>query len=281
MAQDLPARIDRAVFERVLQRAAELQASSREIGDGMTEAEFLELGKEVGLSEAHLRQALLEERARPEPLAPAGLLDRLVTRATLQADRVVQGKEEAVTAAITRYLERQEHLIVQRATPGRLTFEPMDSFVGAMRRVGAMFDPARARPYLGKSDLVTAVVTPLEPGFCHVTLAASVRKARNGHVIGAVASVATGVAAAAALVAMGGSMVLGAVPVGIGALIGWVTLNALRPGVERTRIGLDRALDQVGQTALAPPAPGTAPIARGVGRVVRDITREVRKALDE
>jgi hypothetical protein len=284
MSQELPAPIDRATFERVLQRAAELQASTRDIGEGMSEEELLALGKDVGLSEVHLRQALLEERARPTPLAPPGALDRLIARAELQADRVVQGSEEQITAAITRYLERNEHFIVQRATLGRTTFEPMDTFIGTMRRVGAMFDPSRAKPYLDKVDLLTAVVTPLEPGFCHVTLGASLRKSRNGHLIGASVLTGLGAAGAAGLDVMGGIGALAMVPAGMGALFAWLSLRAYRPTVERTQLGLERALDLLERN---PPVASkalpseSAPLARGVGRVVRDITREVRKALDE
>jgi len=49
MNSRIPARIDRATFERVLQRAAEIQAASRDIGEGMSEEELLALGVEVGI----------------------------------------------------------------------------------------------------------------------------------------------------------------------------------------------------------------------------------------
>jgi len=51
----LPARIDRTTFERLLQRAAELQAAASDIGEGVSEEELLALGKEVGIPEQHLR----------------------------------------------------------------------------------------------------------------------------------------------------------------------------------------------------------------------------------
>ena len=45
MTEGTPARIDRAALERIIQRAAELQTSEREIGDSLTPDEVLALGK--------------------------------------------------------------------------------------------------------------------------------------------------------------------------------------------------------------------------------------------
>ena len=60
----LPAPIDRAALERIIQRAAELQTAEREIGEGLTTDEVLALGREVGIPGRYLQQALLEERTR-------------------------------------------------------------------------------------------------------------------------------------------------------------------------------------------------------------------------
>jgi hypothetical protein len=56
--------LDRSSLERVLARAAELQSGPSDTGEEFTEEQLLELGKEVGLSPQHLRQALAEERTR-------------------------------------------------------------------------------------------------------------------------------------------------------------------------------------------------------------------------
>ena len=63
---NLPERVDRAAIERIIQRAAELQTGERDLDDGLTKDELLALGKEVGIPERLLRQALLEERSRTE-----------------------------------------------------------------------------------------------------------------------------------------------------------------------------------------------------------------------
>ena len=58
--------LSRAALERVLARAAQLQAASGEGDDAgaMSEEQLVDLGKEVGLSGDLLRQALAEERGR-------------------------------------------------------------------------------------------------------------------------------------------------------------------------------------------------------------------------
>jgi hypothetical protein len=65
MAGELtPRKIDRAALERIIQRAAELQAGDVDTGDGLSEQEVLKLGSEVGIPGRFLRQALYEETTR-------------------------------------------------------------------------------------------------------------------------------------------------------------------------------------------------------------------------
>jgi len=61
-SRDLPARLDRSALERVLARAAELQAAELDPGEYISEERLLEIAKEVGLAPHHMRQALAEER---------------------------------------------------------------------------------------------------------------------------------------------------------------------------------------------------------------------------
>src|SRR2546430_10664348 len=66
--------ISREALERIIQRAAELQAGEHDIGDGLTETELLSLGQDVGIPARHLRQALLEERTRRLEPARRGVI---------------------------------------------------------------------------------------------------------------------------------------------------------------------------------------------------------------
>src|SRR5689334_24871035 len=82
--------LDRGALERVLARAAELQARTGEPEEILTEDQILELGKEVGLSSEHLRQALAEERTRVAlPPDESGIAARLLGGARVGASRTV------------------------------------------------------------------------------------------------------------------------------------------------------------------------------------------------
>ena len=124
MVDGLPARIDRAALERIIQRAAELQTAEREIGEGLTPEQIMELGREVGIPGRYLQQALLEERTRLVQAGPEGLLGRAVGPAATAAQRVVQGERESIETALIDWMEKQELFSVQRHQPGRITWEP-------------------------------------------------------------------------------------------------------------------------------------------------------------
>jgi hypothetical protein len=284
MDSRVPDRINRATFDRVLQRAAELQAASKDIGEGLSEEEILALGAEVGIPTQHLRQALIEERTRVVAVSPTGVLDRWVGPADFVTQRVVQGSVESVGAALTKWVEREEHLVVQRAVPGRITFEPMEAFAGAMRRLGRMFDAKRGKPYLDKAELVTAMITPLEAGFCHVSLAASLRRTRRGYVTGGSAIAVVGAGMGLPVLAFYPQWPIVAAIAAAAATVGLVVARAFRPRAKRAQLGLERALDELERKPALPRDRSGAPqigIAREVGRVVRDITKEVRKGFDE
>lgn len=289
MSPHLPARIDRATFDRVLQRAAELQAASRDIGDGLSEEEVLALGTEVGIPSHLLKQALLEERTRVTPVGPQGMLDRWMAPADFRAERVVQGTPESIAAALTQWLDRHEHFVVQRATAGRVTYEPLDTFAGAMRKIKRLFDGSRSRPYQEHTELLTAIMTPLEDGFCHVALTAEVRKCRSSYVTGATVLGVGGVVATVgllALVSIPAGQLLALLPAAGGLGGATLTARAFRPIAARAQLGLERALDELERRpALSSGTPNSSPraqgIAREVGQVVKELTREVRKALEE
>src|SRR5471032_1006067 len=86
--------LTRASLERVLARAAQLQGSTGDSDDAgaMTEAQIVELGKEVGLSTEAVRQALAEERSRTLVPDESGLLASLAGPSARSEERRV-GKE--------------------------------------------------------------------------------------------------------------------------------------------------------------------------------------------
>src|SRR5687768_4260543 len=132
--------VNRAALERVLARAAELQnASGEEVehSDSLTEKQVEELGKEVGLSSQHIRQALAEERARLEPLEiqSSGISYQLFGVDRVAAQRVVRGKPERVLATLDRWMQKDEGLRVMRQRPDFVIWEPARGVFESVRRM--------------------------------------------------------------------------------------------------------------------------------------------------
>lgn len=267
-------RIDRGQLERILQRAAELQAQERDIGEGLSSDEVLALGKEVGIPAPYLRQAILEERSRGEPPGPAGLADHLVGPGEVSAMRVVPGEPERIEAALLWWMEKQELLVLQRHQPGRLSWERMGGMQAALRRGMATFDAAHARFMLAKAETVTAFLVPLEPGYCQVTLSAVTRENRRGYLAGAVTLTGLGAAGTAVLLTLGALPLIAAAPLPVGLGLGWAVTRGYRPVVERVGLGLERALDHVEGAGIKP---GHEP-PRPAG-LLESIATEVRRAL--
>src|SRR5437879_9523664 len=97
--------ISREALERIIQRAAELQAGEHDIGDGLTETELLSLGQDVGIPPRHLRQAMLEERTRSLVPAPRGLIAWLAGPERLSAQRGVPGDSGGVQRSLPAWAD--------------------------------------------------------------------------------------------------------------------------------------------------------------------------------
>lgn len=245
MPDGTPAPIDRAALERIIQRAAELQTSEREIGEGLTSDEVLALGREVGIPGRYLQQALLEERTRILEAGPEGLLSRTVGPATIGAQRVVRGERETIEAALIRWMEGHELFSVQRHQPGRITWEPTGGFQAAYRRAVGAVGGSKRPIMLAKADTVGCTVLELEPGYCNVALTATARKARGESVGGSAALVSAGAVGTGVLAAIGAILPIVLVPLPLALGLGYVTLRRYGPVVARIQLGLERALDHL------------------------------------
>ncbi|HEX2680863.1 MAG TPA: hypothetical protein VHQ03_06180, partial [Candidatus Dormibacteraeota bacterium] len=174
--------IRRDALERIIQRAAELQAGEHDIGEGLTEGELLALGQDVGIPARYLRQALLEEQTRSAAAGPSGGRAWFAGPRFLAAARVVPGDKADVERAVAAWMEREESLQVKRRYPDRTTWEPrVGAFASIQRALGAggkAFALARATE-------VGAQVVQLETGFCHVRLLADVHGERSRRLWGA------------------------------------------------------------------------------------------------
>src|SRR5260370_22028189 len=121
MGKDL---ISREALERIIQRAAELQASEHDIGEGLTKDEVLALGKDVGIPNRYLQQALLEEQTRTLVETGTGFCAWLTGPRSLAAQRVVPVDRTTVERALARWMEDEESLKGKRPYPDHTTWDP-------------------------------------------------------------------------------------------------------------------------------------------------------------
>jgi hypothetical protein len=252
MSEGVPARIDRAALERIIQRAAELQTAEREMGDSLTSDELMALGREVGIPGQYLQQALLEERTRLGRLGADGLFERVTGPGQIAAQRVVRGDPDGVEQALLRWIEKNELLCVQRHQAGRITWEPIGGMQAAFRRSTAAFGSGKRPFMLSRAATVSATVVPLEPGYAHVALSADTRKVRNEYIGTGAALAGAGVAGAAALVALGALLPIALLPLPLAFGFGYGVVRRFGPAMARIQLGLERALDFLEQGGATP-----------------------------
>jgi len=254
--------ISREALERIIRRAAELQAGAQDIGDGLTEPEVLALGKDVGIPPRYLHQALLEERTRTDVAEQSGLWGWLAGPARLTAARVVPGEEATVERALARWMQEEELLQLKRRYRDRTTWEPkVGAFASIQRALGTRgksYAPARAAEVAGQA-------TQLEPGFCHVQLVASVRNQRKARLSGAAALVALAIAVAALATAVP-LAIISPILFAKAALLGAAALFVARrhrAQNERVQVGLEQVLDRLerGEIRADHALPGSQPSA--------------------
>ncbi len=272
---DTPSRIDREALDRIIRRAAELQTSERDIGEGLTESEVVSLGQDVGIPSRYLRQAMLEERMSGPSDSRTGLLDRIVGPRKASAERVISGTREAVERALLGWVDANELLTVQRQLPGRITWEVLGGVQAALRRGSAIFQRKGPQFMLQKADLLVATVTPLEEGYCHVRLEASLGRARGGVIGGAAAVGSIAASGSIVLFTLGAFPVVAALPLPIAGVIMWAVTRTWPPVHARVHLGLERALDFLERGGVKP-AHALPPERTGV---LEQLVTEVRKAI--
>ena len=253
--------LDRAALERVLARASELQAGTSEPTESMTEEQLIELGKEVGLSPEHVRQAIAEEQTRVAVQEPQGRVSGVFGPNVASAQRVIAGAQADILARIDRYMQNQEAMTVRRRYAERITWEARRDFLGQMKRGFGI----GGRTYsLTKADEVGATVIPVDSARVLVRLDAAFSDARRRSMTGSGVLAGTGLAGAGGVIALAATMPGASVPIaliigGVWAAIGGVGFTAVaksyRSNVERAQLALEQALDRLEHPE--PPRSGT------------------------
>jgi len=264
--------ISREALERIIQRAAELQAGERDIGEGLTKDEVLALGKDVGIPNRYLHQAVLEEQTRTIVETRHGFWAWLTGPRTLSADRVVPGDRAAVERALTRWMEEEESLQVKRRYPDRTTWEPKAGAFASIQRALGAGTKGRRFALAGAAE-VTGQVTQLESGFCHVGLAADIRPSRARRMQGSGVVFAVGALFWPALAVLFGPIALlpalAVIPAGV------MIARHHRAANERVQISMEQVLDRLerGEMRGGQTLPGPHPFVR--------IAEEVRKVFED
>lgn len=244
MADSVPSgrRIDRPALERIIQRAAELQAREREIGDGLTEAELLQLGEEVGIPSVYLQQALFEEQTRAVAAAERGMLTWLAGPRMLAAERTVTGTAQDVEAALHHWMTDSELLTVKRRYPDRTGWEARGGTFATLKRSlgagGRSYRLARAR------EIVTQVVGA-HGSRCHVRLLADLGNTRRHHLGGAAGLAVTGTGLTAVAFTLGIMVPIAVIPIPLGLAIGFGLARARRAELDRVQVALEQILDKL------------------------------------
>ena len=254
--------ISREALERIIRRAAELQAGAQDIGDGLTEPEVLTLGKDVGIPPRYLHQALLEERTRTTVAERSGPWGWLAGPARLSAARVVPGERGTVERALARWMQEEELLQLKRRYPDRTTWEPK---VGAFASIQRALGTGGKSYALARAAEVAGQVAQLEPGFCHVQLVASVQNQRKARLSGAAALAALAIAVAALATAIP-LAIISSILFAKAALLGAAALFVARrhrAQNERVQVGLEQVLDRLerGEIRADHALPGSQPSA--------------------
>lgn len=264
MAEQEGKRYDSTALERILKRAAELQTSERDMTGSLSGDEVLTLGRDVGIPERYLKQALAEANmATPPQAEPETLLDELVGVAEVGSSRVVRGDLHSVEDALVRYMDEEEAFRVLRRSEGLVSWEPMGGWQGAMRRIGSKSF------MLKNADRAVSTLTQLEDGYVHVDLRAGLRQNRLAYFGGGAALTSIGVAGTTILAALSAFWPVILIPMPLMLGISWGVVRQYRVVLERTQVGIEMALDYLERGAR--PAVTAGPRQGLLDTLIREI----------
>ena len=236
----------------MLARAAELQGiGGSEIDtDLIDESRLIDIGKEAGLSETSVRQALAEERTRVGPVDESGAWHQRVSGpAVVSASRTIPGTPDDILRVLDSWMQRDECLQVQRRFTDRVVWEPRTDWVGAVKRGlrigGRSYHLSRARQ-------VAATVVPVDDRRSVVRLDADMTANRTTLVRLASVSGGSGVLAGSGILAVGVvahvaalALVTAAAPVAIGGAGAYLILRKHRDFAQRMLLALEQVLDRL------------------------------------
>ncbi|HXY19622.1 MAG TPA: hypothetical protein VEH83_06460 [Gemmatimonadales bacterium] len=272
MAGELaPRKITREQLERIIQRAAELQAGEMDTGEGLTEQELLKLGSDVGIPGRFLRQALYEEAAGGAALE-RDLATRWIGPRMVLAHRVVPGDRAALEQALAGYMTEEEAMTPKRRLPDRTVWERQKGLFAEMRR-GLSFE---GRAYhLARANDVSVQIAPLEDGYCHAELAADIGPQRGNAVVGTGVLAVLGALGTIAIALVPGLQVLAVVPLLGGLGLASLVVRDYRQRAERMQTALEQVLDRLERGEIRSRPRIAGPRLSAFGRIANEIKKSL------
>lgn len=266
------ARIDRGAIERIIRRAAELQASGKDIGDGLTESELLQLGREVGIPAPLLQQALMEERTRAIVAEEPGPIAWLTGPRFVVAQRTVAREGERVREALHLWMSDGELLTVKRRYPDHTSWEQRRDMFSSLKRGfkvgGRDYVLATAKEVVGR-------VSRVDDARCHVYLVADMSNTRTSHLGGGATMLGLGTVTTLIGLTLSVAVPVAIVPAALGGLAGFAIARHRRTELERVQVALEQVIDRIehGEIKVPPKLTGLRPSA--FGRIADEIRRSL------
>ena len=271
--------LTRREFDAVIRRAAELSSSESDGAEGeLTEGELFRIAGEVGLSESHVRRALLDVRGEIEASGP---LDRVFGPSTVRASRVVEGTPEELIKNIDEFLVASRLLQRVRRTVDLLQYRPAVDWASQLARAASF---SSWKYYIASARLVEVSLEPVddertlvrilvEPGTRSEAIIGSVLGGGSG---GAVAGVVSGGVIATfapfGLAVAAGVVLGGGVSTGIVYAIG----RSHKKNLGEAQVEVEGVLDALesGASLEPPPASWRRWVKRQFHGMARDSGRE-------
>jgi len=275
MSDTVPAgrRLERAALERVILRAAQLQAGSRDLEDGLTEDDALRLGAEVGIPAPYLRQALMEERMRSAQPTERGVAVWLAGPRYVAADRTVTGSAKEIAAALDHWMTESELLNVKRRYSDQTTWEPRRGTIASLKR---SFRMGGRDYFLARAREVAGQVSALDEHRVYIRLVADVGNSRRDQLGGAGVIAATGVSTAGILLLLGFALPAAVIAAPVAGVAAFAVARAHRREADRVQVALEQVLDRLEHGEVQLPSKNRRPGPPGLEWIADEIRRSLR-----
>lgn len=238
--------LDRRAVERVLARAAELQATrggGPDTTELISETQLVEIAFEAGLDSGYVRQALAEERTHIPEASETGAVARTFGAGRIAAGRTINGSAEELLAALDRWMQKEECMRLQRRFPERMVWEPSPDLWSQVRRG---FGLGSGTYLFSRADAVSATAVDLGGGRALVAMEADISGKRAAKLRGGAAFAGTGAATTALLLGLGLVIPVAALfPLAGGSVVGWAVARTHRNLVAKMQLALEQALDKL------------------------------------